>query len=62
MLLTCGGTGRGCGPVTSTIRDKTYLRWLADLLSDDLPLVGLVLLDGVQERGALLLSQRQGYV
>lgn len=41
---------------------QTYLRRLANLLSDDLPLVGLVFLDCVQERGALLLSQRQGYV
>lgn len=43
-------------------KTQTYLCGLSDLLSDDLPFVGLVFLDGVQERGALLLSQRQGYV
>jgi hypothetical protein len=42
-------------------KDRTYLRGLPNLLTDDLPLVRLVLLDGVQERSALLLSQRRRY-
>ena len=36
--------------------DITYLRWLPNLLTNDLPLIRLVLLDGVQKCGALLFS------